>query len=269
MSRFIAAMDNSGGSAGGVLEKYGQEYTEANKMDLIHAMRLRMINSPAFNSMNIWVAILYKDSVDRGLVQVLEKKQIRAYLKIDNGIEENGCLKYIDIQGMIDFAKENGCTGTKMRSVIKDAGDTDMILAQQFSLAEDIYRAGLMPIVEPEIPIEHANKQTCENILRDKLAQRLDKFKGKCILKLTLPDIANFYSNIMAHKNVHKIVGLSGGYTTDEACVRLSQQPGMTASFSRGLSEGLYLQLTDAEFHAKISSNIDKIKSASKHGVGE
>ena len=119
MSKFIAAMDHSGGSTGGVLERYGQEYTEENKMDLVHAMRLRMINSPNFTSNNIWAAILYKDSVDRGAVDILGDKGIEAILKVDSGCHMNGLLKEFDLDSMIDYALEKGCTGTKMRSIVK------------------------------------------------------------------------------------------------------------------------------------------------------
>ena len=149
-----------------------------------------------------------------------------------------------------------------MRSILKDAKDMDMILTQQFSLAEIISEAGLMPIVEPEIPIEHPDKELYEYKLRDELAERLDAFRGKCILKLTLPEQDNFYSNIMQHENVHKIVGLSGGYSTEEACERLSKQEGMSASFSRGLSEGLFYSQTETEFEERISNNIIMIKEA-------
>lgn len=262
--RFIAAMDHSGGSTGGVLERYGQAYTEEDKMEKVHAMRLRMVNSPDFNDKNIWAAILYQDTVTRGMVNILDEKGIEAYLKIDSGCEDNGYLKYFRWNEMTDFAKEHGCTGTKMRSILKDAKDLSMILDQQFALAEGIYGEGLMPIVEPEIPIEHPDKELYEYKLRDELAERLDAFNGRCILKLTLPEQDNFYSNIMIHDKVHMTVGLSGGYSTEEACRRLSRQRGMTASFSRGLSEGLRYDLTDAEFNATISSNIKQITEASK-----
>ena len=262
MNRFIAAMDHSGGSTGGVLERYGQKYTENDKMDKIHAMRMRMVNSPMFNSDNIWAAILYKDTVDRGMVPTLKQKGIQAYLKIDSGVEENGYLKYFRWDDMVDYAQEHGCTGTKMRSILKDVKDIDMILSQQFAIAETVYKGGLMPIVEPEIPIDHPMKSIYECKLRDELAERLDSFQGKCILKLTLPDMDNFYSDIMKHDKVMQIVGLSGGYTTKEACRRLACQSGMSASFSRGLSEGLKHGQTESQFNDKLKENILMIKEA-------
>jgi len=263
MSRFIAAMDHSGGSTGGVLERYGQQYTEEDKMDKVHAMRLRMVNSPAFVKENIWAAILYKDTVERGMVSVLNAKGIKAYLKVDGGCADNGTLKKFDVRGMIDFAKINGCVGTKMRSIVKSKVVMEPLLEQQFSLAQEIANANLMPIVEPEIPIDHPSKELYEYILREKLEQHLNNFSGKCILKLTLPENDNFYSNLMRHKNVRSVVGLSGGYSTQEACERLNKQSNMTASFSRALSEGLYYNQTYNEFDKQITSNIMKIKEAS------
>ncbi len=263
---FIAAMDHSGGSTGGVLERYGQQYTEENKMEKVHAMRLRMVNSPDFVKENIWAAILYKDTVERGMVPILKQKGIEAYLKIDSGCEDNGYLKTFKWYDMIDFAKENGCTGTKMRSIVKDVKDLSMICEQQFALAESIHEAGLMPIVEPEIPIEHPDKELYEYKLRDEIATRLETFKGRCILKLTLPEQDNFYSDIMKHNHVERIVGLSGGYSTEEACKRLSKQRGMTASFSRGLSEGLFANQEEIEFNHAITKNIVMIKKAGEDG---
>ena len=269
MSKFIAAMDHSGGSSPGVLERYG--YPNAHElphevvMDDIHLMRLRMASSPDFVKENIWAAILYKDTVERGMVPVLHEKGIQAYLKVDSGCEEDGSLKDFDVAGMIDYALENNCTGTKMRSIVKDEQNLDAILSQQFELAQQIYRAGLMPIVEPEIPIDHPMKSNYEHKLRDELAERLDAFIGKCILKLTLPDQDNFYSSIMKHNNVYKVVGLSGGYTTAQACRRLKCQAGMSASFSRALSEGLFITQSDDEFNTQLSSNISVIVQA---GIG-
>ena len=264
MSKFIAAMDHSGGSTGGVLERYGQEYTEENKMELVHDMRLRMVNSPDFVNENIWAAILYRDTVERGMVSILKEKGIEAYLKVDAGCEDNGTLKDFDIAEMIEIAQWSGCTGTKMRSIVKDVEDMDRILTQQFALAEQIADAGLMPIVEPEIPIEHEDKELYEYKLRDMLAEKLSAFSSQCILKLTLPDNPDFYSSTMQSESVHMVVGLSGGYTTEEACRRLATQRGMSASFSRGLSEGLRIDQTDEEFNAHISRNIQAIKEAGK-----
>ena len=147
MSRFIAAMDHSGGSTGGALERYGREYTEDNKMDRVHEMRMRMVNSPDFNDKNIWAAILYKDTVTRGMVNILDDMGIESFLKIDSGCEENGMLKQFPVKQMLEFATsadENGASigpkvyGTKMRSIVKSESMVGAVLKQQFQLAQTI-----------------------------------------------------------------------------------------------------------------------------------
>lgn len=263
---FIAAMDNSGGSAGGVLDTYGQEWSEEDKMEKIHAFRMRMINSANFNSKYIDAAILYKDSVERGAVPVLKEKGINAILKIDSGANDDGTLKEFDDQSMIDYAVEHECYGTKMRSIIHDVNGMDAVLDQQFKLAEKIYKSNLMPIVEPEISINNTNKSIIEDILKDKLNDRLHRMQGKCILKLTLPDVPNIYLPLLNIHSVQRIVGLSGGYSTEEACIRLSLNKNMQASFSRALSEGLYYNDPDDYFETAISKNITAIVSASQQG---
>ena len=265
--RFIAAMDHSGGSTGGVLERYGQEYTEANKMEKVHAMRLRMVNSPDFNDSNIWAAILYQDTVTRGMVNVLDEKGIDTFLKIDSGCDEDGTLKQFPVKQMLEFAT-NGIGpriyGTKMRSIVKGVGMVHPVLKQQFTLARTIWDYGLVPIIEPEVPIDNPIKAKVESALMFHLQEFLDEFPGKCILKLTPPEVPNLYHNLTVFPNVERVVFLSGGYSTNEACNRLGLNDDVTASFSRALSEGLRYDLTDEEFNATISSNIKQITEASK-----
>jgi len=264
--RFIAAMDHSGGSTGGVLERYGQEYTEADKMEKVHAMRLRMVNSPDFNDSNIWAAILYQDTVTRGMVNVLDEKGIDTFLKIDSGCDADGTLKQFPVKQMLEFAT-NGIGpriyGTKMRSIVHGAGMVHPVLKQQFTLARTICDYGLVPIIEPEVPIDHPIKGEVEDALMYHLQEFLDEFPGKCILKLTPPEVPNLYHNLTVFPNVERVVFLSGGYPTMEACRRLSANADVTASFSRALSEGLNYNLTDAEFDAKIKNNIKQITEAS------
>ena len=264
MTRFIAAMDHSGGSTGGVLERYGQEYTEDDKMDLVHEMRMRMVNSPDFNDKNIWAAIMYRDSVERGLAQIMNAKGIKSFLKVDSGCEDNGYLKYFRLAEMIKLAIDMDCYGTKMRSIIKDVKDLEMIMVQQFALAKSIDEAGLMPIIEPEVPINHPEKSDVEVLLEDSLHRHLETYPGKCILKLTPPEVPNLYHNLTTHPSVSKVVFLSGGYSTSEACSRLSLNDNVSASFSRALSQDLYYNLTDDEFDATISNNIKMITEASE-----
>lgn len=263
MSRFIAAMDHSGGSTGGVLERYGLEYTEENKMDLVHDMRLRMVNSPMFTKENIWGAILYKDTLERGMCKVLNGKGIETFLKIDSGCEDDGTLKNFDIEHMIDLAVNNFCFGTKMRSIVKTENILQPIIKQQFKFAKKISNRGLIPIVEPEVPIDHPDKNNIEMALEAYLKNKLDKFHGKMILKLTLPEQDNLYYDLSQHKNVYKLVGLSGGYNTSEACERLKKNKNMSASFSRALSESLLARDNDQQFNMAINLNITAIVAAS------
>ena len=265
--RFIAAMDHSGGSTGGVLERYGREYTEDNKMERVHEMRMRMVNSPDFNDKNIWAAILYQDTVTRGMVNVLDEKGIDTFLKIDSGCDEDGTLKQFPVKQMLEFAT-NGIGpkiyGTKMRSIVHGTGMVHPVLKQQFTLARTICDYGLVPIIEPEVPIDHPIKGEVEDTLMYHLQEFLDEFPGKCILKLTPPETPNLYHNLTVFPNVERVVFLSGGYATAEACRRLGANADVTASFSRALSEGLNYNLTDAEFNAKIKQNIKMITEANK-----
>ena len=273
MSRFIAAMDHSGGSTGGVLERYGREYTEDNKMDRVHEMRMRMVNSPDFNDENIWGAILYQDTVTRGMVNILDDMGIESFLKIDSGCEESGMLKQFPVKQMLEWATqrtpENGSIGaqiygTKMRSIVKSVDMVRAILTQQFQLAETICSYGLVPIIEPEVPIDHPEKELIEQELYELLEKFLNEKKFKVILKLTPPEVPNLYHNLTVKRNVEKVVFLSGGYSTNEACNRLGLNENVSASFSRALSQDLYHSLTDEEFNATISNNIKQITEASK-----
>lgn len=262
--KFIAAMDHSGGSTGGVLERYNIEYTEDNKMDLVHDMRLRMVNSPDFNDTNIRAAILYKDTVERGMVPLLNSKNIDAFLKIDSGCNDNGTLKVFDISSMCEFAVKNKCIGTKMRSIVKSLDNLVKIVDQQFELATTINRHCLIPIIEPEVPINHPEKAEIENNLRDYLETCLNKYDIKCILKLTIPNTPDLYHSLSHHPNVNLLVGLSGGYTTTTACKKLSRNRNMSASFSRALSENLFAHQSDSQFEAQLKDNIRNIKRASE-----
>jgi fructose-bisphosphate aldolase class I len=266
MSRFIAAMDHSGGSTGGVLERYGREYTEDNKMERVHEMRLRMVNSPGFNDSNIWAAILYQDTVTRGMVNILDEKGIDTFLKIDSGVNEDGTLKQFPVKQMLEWAT-NGIGpkiyGTKMRSIVHSAGMVHPVLKQQFTLAHTICEYGLVPIIEPEVPIDHPIKGEVEDALMYHLQEFLDEFPGKCILKLTPPEVPNLYHNLTVFHNVERVVFLSGGYSTNEACNKLGLNDNVTASFSRALSEGLKYKLTDEEFNVILGNNIERIAEAS------
>ena len=267
MSRFIAAMDHSGGSTGGVLERYGREYTEDNKMERVHEMRLRMVGSPAFNDKNIWAAILYQDTVTRGMVNILDEMGIDSFLKIDSGCNEDGTLKQFPVKQMLEWAT-NGVGpkiyGTKMRSIVKSVDMVDAVLKQQFTIAQTISEYGLVPIIEPEVPIDHPEKEEIEETLMSLLEVYLHSKDFRVILKLTPPETPNLYHNLTVKHNVERVVFLSGGYSTNQACNMLGLNDNVSASFSRALSEGLRYDLTDDEFDATISSNIKQITEASE-----
>lgn len=267
--KFIAALDQSGGSTPATLEKYGIDewMGDDGMMRRVHDMRLRIINSPSFMHELISTAILFKDTVERGAVEVLTAKRIESYLKVDSGCEEDGTLKIFDLDKMIQYAISTGCTGTKMRSIIKTEEIIDTLLTQQFEYAQRIADAGLMPIVEPEVPINHPNKSELEQLLFQELKIHLKSFAGEVILKLTIPDIPNTYIALHDNFMVNKLVGLSGGYSTEVACKKLSQNSEMTASFSRGLTEGLHIHQTEEQFDEKLLQNMLMISYASANGL--
>ena len=66
---FIAALDQSGGSTPKALSAYGvegHEYSnDAEMFDLVHAMRTRIMTSPAFTGRRILGAILFEMTMDR------------------------------------------------------------------------------------------------------------------------------------------------------------------------------------------------------------
>jgi len=271
MGRFIAAMDHSGGSTGAVLKRYGQEYTEEDKMEKVHAMRLRMVNSPDFNDENIWGAILYQDTVTRGMVNILDEIGIETFLKIDSGCLSNGMMRQFPVKQMLEFATsadENSASigpkiyGTKMRSIIHNPFMIDPVLKQQFTLARTISEYGLVPIIEPEVPINHPDKEAIEDTLMCLLEVYLHSKDFPVILKLTPPEVPNLYHNLTVKHNVERVVFLSGGYSTNEACNRLGLNENVSASFSRALSQDLIYDMGDTQFNTIMSRNIKLITDA-------
>ncbi len=280
---FIAALDQSGGSTPKALKLYGIAETaysgEAQMMDLIHAMRSRIITSPAFGGNRIAGAILFEATMDRDIQGtptaefLWTKKQAVPFLKIDKGLAEeaNGVqlMKPMPtLDALLAKAKSKGIFGTKERSVIKQANAEGIraVVAQQFEVARQVLGHGLVPIVEPEVDIKCPDKAGAEKLLKAELVAHLDKLPAtqQVMLKLTLPDVDNFYRDLVAHPRVMKVVALSGGYSRDEANARLSRQNGMIASFSRALTEGLTAQQSDGEFNAALDKAIESIYQASK-----
>ncbi|MGA1504563.1 MAG: fructose bisphosphate aldolase [Ilumatobacteraceae bacterium] len=279
---FIAALDQSGGSTPKALALYGiaeSEYSgEAQMFDLIHAMRTRMIKSPAFSGDRVLGAILFEGTMDREIdgvgsaTYLWENKQVIPFLKVDKGLADEGngvqLMKPMpDLDGLLGRAVGKGIFGTKMRSVIKLANRDGIaaVVAQQFAVGRQIIGHGLVPIIEPEVDIKSPQKAEAESMLRDAIVAELDKQPQSqpVMLKLTLPSTANFYANLIAHPSVLRVVALSGGYSRDDANQKLSENHGMIASFSRALTEGLSAKQSDAEFNAMLDATIAGIYAAS------
>lgn len=279
---FIAALDQSGGSTPKALRLYGiaeDSYQGDDEMfDLVHAMRARIIKSPAFTSEHILGAILFEKTMDRTIDDVYtadylwEKKGILPILKVDKGLaeEKDGVqlMKPIpDLDGLLKRAADRHIFGTKMRSVIQSANAAGIkqIVDQQFEVGLQIAASGFVPILEPEVNIKSADKAECEKILKTEILDRLNTLDDnvRLMFKLSLPSENGFYSDIIADKHVVRVVALSGGYTREESNALLAQNPGLIASFSRALSEGLNASQSDAEFNAMLAESIKSIYDAS------
>jgi fructose-bisphosphate aldolase class I len=282
---FIAALDQSGGSTPKALKLYGVPETaysgEAAMFDMIHAMRARIIKSPAFTGDKVVGAILFEQTMDRMVDGIptanylWDERRVVPFLKIDKGLEAevNACqlMKPMpDLAALLARAVKAGIYGTKERSVISGANVAGIqaVLDQQFAVGAQVSAHGLMPILEPEVTISIADKAEAEAILRDALLRGLDALPSgqQVMLKLTLPNEANFYAPLVDHPNVLKVVALSGGYSRADANAILARNRGIIASFSRALTEGLSAQQSDAEFNAALGAAITSIHAASVAG---
>ena len=279
---FIAALDQSGGSTPKALALYGvseAEYSgEVQMFDAMHAMRSRMVKSRSFQGDRVLGAILFEGTMDRdidglGSAEFLwTKKQVIPFLKVDKGLaDEHDGVQVMkpmpELDALLQRAVKKGIFGTKMRSVIKLANKAgiDAVVAQQFAVARQIISHGLVPIIEPEVDIKSPEKAAAEVLLREALLVELNQQPAAqpVMLKLTLPDTANFYAELVRHPSVLRVVALSGGYSRDEANRRLGENHGVIASFSRALSEGLLAQQSEAEFDALLGATIQEIYAAS------
>jgi fructose-bisphosphate aldolase, class I len=285
-SGFIAALDQSGGSTPKALRLYGIEEDayagdEAKMFDLIHEMRTRIITSPSFNGDRILGAILFEDTMDRQIEgrdtgeYLWSEKNVVPFIKVDKGLadEADGAQVMKPIPGLDDLLQRavgKGMFGTKMRSVIKlgDPAGVSAVAEQQFEIARQILDAGLVPIIEPEVDIKSPEKPQAEDLLKAAIVAGLDQIgeDQQVMLKLTLPDRDGFYSGLVDHPKVLKVVALSGGYSREEANARLARQRGVVASFSRALTESLSAQQSDAEFDAALDETIGSIYEASMAG---
>ncbi|MCC7257294.1 MAG: fructose bisphosphate aldolase [Gammaproteobacteria bacterium] len=280
---FIAALDQSGGSTPKALNLYGignDAWSNEEQMYvLVHQMRTRIITTPAFNGDRILAAILFENTMDREILgqptadYLWNAKRIVPILKVDKGLaEEKDGVQLMKpmpaLDALLARARAKHIFGTKMRSVIKqaNAAGIDAIVRQQFEVGRQIVAAGLVPIIEPEVDIKCPDKAGAEKLLEAGIRAQLDSLKPDqmVMLKLTLPEQENLYAGCIAHRNVLRVVALSGGYSRTEANRRLARQRGMVASFSRALVEGLTAQMSDAAFDAAMDEAVQSIFEASR-----
>ena len=279
---FIAALDQSGGSTAKTLEKYGipkDSYsTEDEMFELIHQMRKRVFTSPVFTSDKILGSILFYKTMESEVNgkytadYLWSEKNIVSFLKVDKGLEEEKnnvkLMKPIqDLEEQLEVARKRGVFGTKMRSVILGANREGIkeIVKQQFEFAKVICDNGLVPIIEPEVDINIPDKKEAEDILKEELVNALENWSKDDLImfKVTIPTVANLYEDLYKYECLVRIVALSGGYETDEACKLLKQNNRMIASFSRALLQNLSANQTEEEFNNELSKAIDEIYEAS------
>jgi len=278
---FIAALDQSGGSTPKALAGYGVApdawSTDEEMFALIHEMRTRIVTAPSFGSGKVLGAILFERTMDgeadgKPVPTLLWERGVVPFLKADKGLEdENDGVQLMKpmpgLDALLQRAVARGIFGTKMRSVINLASKTGIaaIVRQQFDVAEQISRHGLMPIIEPEVSIKSAERAACDAILRDEIHAALDALPGdrRVMLKLSIPAEADLFAPLVAHPRVARVVALSGGFSREQACAELAKNTGMIASFSRALLEDLRHGMDDAEFDRTLGTAIDEIYAAS------
>lgn len=279
---FIAALDQSGGSTPKALKAYGvpKDYyrTDEEMFNLIHEMRTRIITSPAFTREHIIAAILFENTMDRQIEgqytadYLWDKKGILPILKVDKGLAAEAdsvqLMKHMpQLDDLLARAKTRHIFGTKMRSVIKSANTKGIaaIVDQQFEIGRRIAAAGFVPILEPEVDIHAADKADCEAMLLAEINKHLADLNDdeKIMFKVSIPNVDGLYSQIMADAHVVRVVALSGGYSRNDACERLARNPGLIASFSRALTEGLTRRMNGPDFNYMLGQAIDQIYRAS------
>jgi fructose-bisphosphate aldolase, class I len=279
---FIAALDQSGGSTPAALRLYGIPDSayggEVQMFKLMHEFRVRIITSPAFTGQKVLGAILFERTMDGEVkgkpvpAYLWEDRGVVPFVKVDKGLaaEKDGVslMKPMpDVERLLERAVERGVFGTKMRSFISLASQEGIaaVVKQQFDIADQIAKHGLMPIIEPEVSIKSQDKAGAEAMLLAEITKRLDALPEgrKVMLKLTIPSTPDLYAPFIEHKRVVRVVALSGGFTRDEACERLAENHGMIASFSRALVQDLRRSMNDTEFDKALADSINEIYQAS------
>jgi len=282
---FIAALDQSGGSTPGALKGYGYKGDEWSSEDemygLIHKMRTRIVSSPEFTGEKILGAILFERTMDgeangKPVPEYLWSKGVVPFLKVDKGLaDEAEGVKLMkpmpDLDALLERAVEKGVFGTKMRSVIDLANPAGIaqVVGQQFEVAQQILRHGLVPIIEPEVSIKSPERAQADEILRDEILRHLDRLPegDEVMLKLSIPAKPGLFQPLIDHPRVLRVVALSGGFSRSDACRELAKNPGMIASFSRALLEDLRQDMSDEEFDRSLKSAIGEIYEASTEKV--
>ncbi len=282
---FIAALDQSGGSTPGALKGYGYRGDEWSSEDemygLIHKMRTRIVSSSEFTGEKILGAILFERTMDgeangKPVPEYLWSKGVVPFLKVDKGLaDEAEGVKLMkpmpELDALLERAVEKGIFGTKMRSVIDLANPAGIaqVVGQQFEVASQILRHGLVPIIEPEVSIKSPERAAADEILRDELLRHLDRLPegDEVMLKLSIPAKPGLFQPLIDHPRVLRVVALSGGFSRSEACRELAKNPGMIASFSRALLEELRQDMSEEEFDRSLKSAIDEIYEASTEKV--
>ena len=281
---FFAALDQSGGSTPKALAGYGigpDRYSSSAEMfALVHAMRARVLTSPAFDGSRVLAAILFEQTMERDVSGVptarylWEEKNVVPFVKVNSGLapERDGVQLMKPIEGLGELlgrAQRHQIFGTKMRSVINDAdpGGIAAITGQQFGYASQILAAGLVPVIEPEVSISSPRKEQAETLLRDAITSHVQALPhdAAVILKITIPARPGLYGDLASDPRVLRVIALSGGYSRDQACARLARDPTLIASFSRALLEGLTADQTSEQFNAQLESSIEQIYQASVH----
>ncbi|NUT00106.1 MAG: fructose bisphosphate aldolase [Sphingomonas sp.] len=278
---FIAALDQSGGSTPGALKGYGyqgNEWSSDEEMyDLVHKMRVRIVSSPVFNGDKILGAILFERTMDgeangRPVPEYLWSKGVVPFLKIDKGLADEAegvqLMKPMpELDSLLERGVQKGIFGTKERSVIHLANPAGIaqVVGQQFEVANQVLRHGLVPIIEPEVNIKSAERGAADEILRDEILRHLDRLPegSEVMLKLSIPEKPGTFDALVDHPRVLRVVALSGGFSRSDACRELAKNPGMIASFSRALLSDLRYDTSEADFDRDLGEAIDEIYEAS------
>merc|ERR1712207_100616 len=279
---FISALDESGGTSPKTLAAYGitdKDYKDQDEMmSKVHDLRAKIMTNPTYKEGSIIGAILFEDTINRDVEGVptaeylWDKKKVVPFLKSDVGLAPaaDGVQMMKDhpgLEDMLDRGLAKGIWGTKQRSQIQSFNPESIkrLVEQQFEFGKRTIAKGMIPILEPEVDINAADKGKIEDLLVKELMAGLEKLpvESKVIFKLTLPEKPNLYAPLMGYPQVVRVVALSGGYDLAESNKRLAQNAGMIASFSRTLREGLHVSQSDEEFTKTLGNTLEAVNAAS------